>query len=295
MLLYFGYMAALVGYLILRVAIAGGFGVAETSWLDNPLADATTSVRIATAAIVAAKGVGLLLVPRFLSPDYSFDAIPLVTTLRDPRLLGPLALLALLPLLAWRSRGPFRRGLGWATAAYAIALFPVSNLALSTGTIFGERLLYLPSVVFCLVAGGVSAALLRTRSARWAGPGLAAILVLLGVQAARYSRAWTDDIALFTWAVDTQPNSTKAHHKLGEELLRAGRIGEAFPALERALAIAPDNVYAQETLDTALRLAAADTVEGPALLRGFIDSAGSRYPTETAWAEEMLRRLEKRP
>jgi hypothetical protein len=54
-------------------------------------------------------------------------------------------------------------------------------------------------------------------------------------------------------------------------------------------------MYAEETLMTALRLAAADTVEGPDLLRGFIATAGSRHPTEVAWARELLRRLETSP
>jgi hypothetical protein len=295
LLTYVAYGATLVAYLLVRVSVAGGFGVMETAWFDNPLVVASLPVRLVTAAWVVIEGLGLLAVPLNPSPDYSFNAIPPITSLLDPRLAGVLAGAA---LLAWGlARRPWRRTVGWAAAAYLVALFPVANFAVVTGTIFGERLLYLPSVAFCLVAGWAADALVRRES----GAGKVTLvatsvaLLALGAQTLRYSRAWTDDIALFTWATRAQPSSTKAHHKLGEELLRAGRIAEAFPALERALVIAPGNVYAQETLQTALRLAAADTVRGPALLQGFIESAGTRHPVEVAWAREMLRRLTGSP
>ncbi|HSG09897.1 MAG TPA: DUF1736 domain-containing protein [Longimicrobiales bacterium] len=295
MVLYFGYMTSLVAYLLIRVAVVGGFGIGETYWLDNPLVAASVPVRLVTAAVVLAKGVGLLVLPLNLSPDYSYDAIPPVTSVTDPRLVGVLAVAA---LLAWGlAHHRWRRGAAWAVGAYLVAIFPVANFAVVTGTIFGDRLLYLPSVAFCLSVGWAAGATIG-RSPE-AGPAIrtaaAVALLLLGAQTVRYSLAWTDDIALFSWATATQPNSTKAHHKLGEELLRAGRIGEALPSLERALVIAPANVHARETLATALQLAAADTSEGPDLLRGFIASAGSRHPREVAWAREMLRLLGEEP
>jgi Flp pilus assembly protein TadD len=49
------------------------------------------------------------------------------------------------------------------------------------------------------------------------------------------------------------PNSTKAHHKLGEELLRADDLAAALPHLRRALEIAPDNEFAAQTLGVARR------------------------------------------
>jgi tetratricopeptide (TPR) repeat protein len=51
--------------------------------------------------------------------------------------------------------------------------------------------------------------------------------------------------------VAAAPASTKAHHKLGEELLRAGELGDALRSLDLALEIAPGNVFAEETLGVA--------------------------------------------
>jgi tetratricopeptide (TPR) repeat protein len=55
-------------------------------------------------------------------------------------------------------------------------------------------------------------------------------------------------VTLFEWAVRVVPNSTKAHHKLGEVYYREGRTAAAIRELERALAIAPGNIFAAQTL-----------------------------------------------
>ncbi len=99
-----------------------------------------------------ALGAALLLLPLTLSPDYSFDAIPLATSLLDPRLLATLvALAAGGGLLVWKGRrhGILVLGAGW----YLVTFLPTANLLVVVGTIFGERLLFLPSLAFRLLAG----------------------------------------------------------------------------------------------------------------------------------------------
>lgn len=248
---YAAYMAALVFFLAVRSRVTGGLGVPETFPFDNPLVSVGPLVGLSTAMVVVGKGALLLLAPLSLSPDYSFDAIPVVASPLDPRLW---VLVAGVSILVWvlatgRARGTvFPLAVAW----YGLALLPTSNLLVRVGTIFGERLLYLPSVAFCLaLASGViwltSWWLVSGRA--WAGWGLP-VLILMGlmVQTWRYTGAWTDDIALFRWATASESHSTKAHHKLGEELLRAGFLGEAIGSLDRALEIAPDNEFAVATM-----------------------------------------------
>jgi tetratricopeptide (TPR) repeat protein len=130
---------------------------------------------------------------------------------------------------------------------YLLTTFPTSNLLVTTGTIFGERLLYLPGVALCLVVGmGVGWAIRKYRTGVIALTGL--ILVAFSLQTLRYSAAWSDDLSLFQWATASVPNSTKAHHKLGEEYLRVGDLGNALRSLRQALEIAPDNEFAALTM-----------------------------------------------
>lgn len=244
--LFVAYAATFLAYVLVRNWVTGGVGVPDTFYMDNPLVQAPLGIRIATALALIGKGLALQVLPLAQSPDYSFNAIPLVESPLDPRFLGTLGLLALLGLglLKGRSRKP---ALTVAALWYFVAIFPTANLLILVGTIFGERLLFLPSAAFCLVVGLAGAGAIGQR------PRLASIMIslwlgALALQTLRYSGAWDSDISLFRTAVISVPNSTKANHKLGEELLRAGELGPSLPFLRRAMEIAPDNQFAAQTL-----------------------------------------------
>ncbi len=259
--LYIGYLVVLLVYVLVRNQVTGAGGVPETSFLDNPLVGAPFVTRLMTALVVLGKGVLLLAAPITLSPDYSFNAIPLVRSLLDARLLAFLGIVGMgCVLLAREGRKSMARegGLGPALALgllglawYAFAILPGSNLPVLVGTIFGERLLYLPGVSVCLLAGAALHGAARRRPRAILAGGVV-YLALLAAQTLRYSSAWTDDVSLFRWAVASVPTSTKAHHKLGEELLRRGELGDALRSLDRALEIAPADQFASATRSTAV-------------------------------------------
>jgi Flp pilus assembly protein TadD len=245
--LYFGYLAALAAFFLVRARVTGVLGVPDTFFFDNPLVDASASARIGTALMVLAKGWGLHLIPWPLSPDYSFNAIPVVHSPVDPRFLVAVVVLG---TGVWLATRPYTRGSAapLALAWYLLAIFPASNLPTPVGTIFGERLLYLPGVAFCLVVGASLAWLEARREG--AGTGVSTLVVIvLSAQTVRYAGAWSDDVTLFRWAAQSVPESTKAHHKLGEELLRVGDLGGALRSLTRAVQLAPTNQFAMATLD----------------------------------------------
>jgi Tfp pilus assembly protein PilF len=249
--LYVAYVTVLLAYVLVRNGVTGGVGIPDTFYMDNPLVAATLGARLATALLVMGKGVGLLALPVTLSPDYSFNAIPLVESLLDWRLLGTLGFgglvgWALLRTRLSRSLAPL--ALTW----YFLTILPTSNLLITTGTIFGERLLYLPGAAFFLAGGmGMGWTIQKYRTGGFVLTGL--IVLLLSLQSLRYSAAWADDLSLFQWATANVPESTKAHHKLGEEYLRAGNLGDALRSLRRSLEIAPDNEFAGVTMAQARR------------------------------------------
>lgn len=249
-LLYASYLLAAALYLAARSMVVGGLGIPDTSFFDNPLVAVPLATRLATAWVVSGKGLLLQILPVGQSPDYSFDAVPLVSSVGDPRLAAALAGTALgvgVLALPRVRRSPYPLAL----ACYGLALLPTANVLVLSGTLFAERLLYLPSVAFCLVAG-TGLAWLAERGRGAAGWAVAvAVLGAFSVQTARYASVWTDDVALFRYAVEAVPASTKAHHKLGEELLRRGELEGALRSLHRALEIAPENVWAAETLTVA--------------------------------------------
>jgi tetratricopeptide (TPR) repeat protein len=181
------------------------------------------------------KGIALQLLPVGQSPDYSYPAIPLAASPLDPRVLVALALVAawLGAGLAVRRRAPV---VLWSFAWYAVALLPGSNLLFPIGTLFGERLLYLPSVGLALLAGAGAAAV-APRLPRGAGVAAGgAVLAALTVATLRYSEAWADEASLFRHAEVTQPRSAKVHHKLAiVDLERAPE--RALAEIDRSIAL----------------------------------------------------------
>jgi tetratricopeptide (TPR) repeat protein len=237
--LYAAYAAVAVLYLVARRAAVGSLGVPVEfiPFVENPLAHAPALPRVLTAVAVLGRGLALLVLPRTLAPDYSFDAIPLVASPADGWFLASAATLALLAAVAlrtWRSWPLVAFAIAW----YAAAIFPASNLVVKVGTTFGERLLYLPSVGFCVVAG--------VALARLAAPGavrplrvaaVAAIALALAARTLAYERVWADEVALFGEAVEAQPRSAKAHALLGAAFMEVGRAEEGTRELERSLAL----------------------------------------------------------
>jgi hypothetical protein len=82
--LYAGYGAALLGALLLRSLVLGSIGVGQPiPFVDNPAAAAGFPVGRLTALGTVVRYAGLLLWPRHLSADYSFDQIPMIRGLVD--------------------------------------------------------------------------------------------------------------------------------------------------------------------------------------------------------------------
>jgi Flp pilus assembly protein TadD len=237
--LYATYAAALGLYLWARSEAVGAVAAvaATTVFVENPLAHVGVAQRLLTAVAVVGKGLGLLVVPAALSPDYSWNAIPVVTSAADGRFVAAAVVTTALLVTAarlWRSRPLY----AFCAALYGAALLPGANLVFPVGTIFGERLLYLPSVAFC-VAMGALANDLAWRRALAGRAVFAGALVAAAVLASRtvgYAAAWADEASLFAEAARAQPASAKVHQLLGAAFMEEGRLADGVRELEIAAA-----------------------------------------------------------
>lgn len=271
LLLYASYAATLAAYLLVRRAAVGSAGIPLSTipFVENPLAHAGLVPRVLTATAVLGRGLRLLVFPAPLSPDYSFDAIPLVRSALDARFLAAAAALAVLVALA-AARARRRPVLAFAALWYAAGVFPTSNLLFPVGTIFGDRILYLPSVALALAVAAIVAPAVVSgrRSVRTAGlvAGLAAAAAL-SARTVAYASTWADEVSLFSAAVRAVPGSAKAHELLGAAFMEVGRVPEGVAELEaavRMLAAVPDPpAQAHVELGVAYeRLGRLDAAEG---------------------------------
>src|SRR5262249_32376077 len=126
--------------------------------LNNMLAFVPWNVRIRSALGVLWDYFGLLHLPLVLAADYSYDQVPLPTSWFDGRVVAGTLLVVIAARLSWRHR---HGGVRFAAAFPLIALLLTANLLFPIGTIKAERLLYLPSVGWVLVAALALDQLLR--------------------------------------------------------------------------------------------------------------------------------------
>lgn len=144
---------ATVFVFIARYRHTGGTSL-NMSPQDNPISfESSKLTRMLSYAYLHGVYMRLLCWPQFLCYDYSMDAIPSVTTPLDCRLLLPCAgYVGLFGVVTVALRAPkrYRRSGLMSLAILVVSFFPASNILFPVGTVIGERLLYTPSVGFCL-------------------------------------------------------------------------------------------------------------------------------------------------
>lgn len=234
---------ALILYLSMRYAVLGAVvrgGEIPVSRLDNPLINMHEMSRLFTVCYIIARYGQLLIAPFNPSPDYSYNVYPPILGAGDLRWIAAVAVVALIVAGVWRLRRqtPMWFGLLFMMFTFFIA----SNLVLTIGTIMAERLLYLPSAGFCILAAAAAlwVAGLDRRWAKRAGYGLLALwgAVLLG-QHARYLPVWESELTLFGYGVKRVPASARVQGNYGQQMMSAGNDEEGKIHLERAIEINP--------------------------------------------------------
>jgi Tfp pilus assembly protein PilF len=152
-----------------------------------------------------------------------------------------LLVLALWIWTLWTKRGEWFL----AGAIYLTGFAATANLLVPTGTIMGERLAYLPSAGFCLLA-----ALLWLRlenyQRRLAWAVLAIVVAALAARTVVRNQDWRDNFTLFSAGARAVPGSAKIHFALGGEYLDRGQLNAARAELQTALRIFPDYPEAME-------------------------------------------------
>jgi len=247
---YAGLAAALVGFLIVRHQVLGSLmGSGDIQFLDNPLATSETGVRLMTAVTVLGEYLRLLVWPVNLTTDYSFNQINLVTTPADPGFLAALvSCLALLGGAAVLWRGERGRRIAFGILFFFCAIAAVSNIPFAIDTVMAERLLYLPSVGFCLVLAALFCLAgcsniegnedgTRVRRRRLVAFLVVVIAVGYGTRTLIRNRDWRNDRTLLGSAALVSPNSARVHCALGVDAFARGEMAQAEKSFGRALEI----------------------------------------------------------
>ena len=228
----------LAGYLLWRESIL------PMAW-DRSMLDPTiqtmvrgdASDRLLMPLAILGRYAGLLVWPARLSLDYGAGVIDPPQLLADPYLwlgVGVCVLYVVAVVHAIRAR--WAAGLTLLLAA-GLTYGPASNTLALAGTVFGERLVLLPSAFVVLWAVLLAA---RSRLPRRPAAVAVALLVLAGAaRSLAYAVHWNDRTGLYEHQAQVQPRSVRIQLLLGQRLIEVGRLDEAAEAGRLASEVAP--------------------------------------------------------
>jgi len=238
-------------YLAARFAVVGSSGGGTPTRVDNALMDVAGSPDYyASAFAYLFQYLKLLVFPHPLACDYGFAQIPLTGFADLNTWLGILFFSFWIAVfLLFIKRQPFA---AFGAGVLLGAMILPSNLIVTIGTSLAERLLYLPSVGFCIVIGGMIVMLTQRAKALQQGKkrqygmlAIAAVFVLPGsFKTIDRNKDWKSVRTLYYTDIKTSPNSSKMNVYYGLE-----RVQEALEQSDQTLR----NEYMQDALNHFVR------------------------------------------
>ncbi|XP_075994462.1 protein O-mannosyl-transferase TMTC3, partial [Genypterus blacodes] len=215
---------------------------------DNPAAVSPTPSRQLTFNYLLPVNAWLLLNPSELCCDWTMGTIPLVESLLDPRNLATLLFYTLLGLLAYHSlryRHSSAKTVIMALSLIVLPFIPASNLFFPVGFVVAERVLYVPSMGFCvLVAHGFRMVSHKGSLRKLSWLMVAALLATHAVKTFNRNWDWESEYTLFTAALKVNKNNAKLWNNVGHALENQNGYHKALRYFLQATRVQPDDIGA---------------------------------------------------
>lgn len=274
-------------YVVLRHQVLGSWSAPATDAADNPMIGTNLFQRFPTILDCAGRYLGLTLWPARLAADYSAPVLSLLRTPTGFMWLGTIALLGLVALTVRRRE----RIEGWGSTFTLISYAVASNVPVPIGTIFAERLFYLPSAGLILVCVAGIAMVVRTRVALLRPAQALLVLVLIAGAARTWVRNadWKDEASFFKAGVAAQPRSPKMQAAVAVVLNREHRPEEALAHAAEAMRLDPTALPQRETYAATLDLLGRTEEE-----LSFLREVLTRDPRDRASRKRLLALLATR-
>ncbi|XP_073671117.1 protein O-mannosyl-transferase TMTC1 isoform X3 [Paramisgurnus dabryanus] len=199
----------------------------------------------------------LLLAPIVLCYDWQVGSIPLVESLWDGRNIASLLLALVMLVLSVSCVTHLQKMEGKEVLVGILFLvfpfIPASNLFFRVGFVVAERVLYMPSMGYCvLVVHGLNR--LYSMVSRWGAAALTVsmlvVLLLFSWKTVQQNEIWLSREALFRSGIQTLPHNAKVHYNYANFLKDRGRNQEAIYHYKTALSLYPRHASALNNLGT---------------------------------------------
>jgi len=219
-----------------------GWDRSQIEWGMNPMVHSEGTDRWLMPFVLLGRYAVLLLWPQRLSIDYGAEVIGSSVRWGEPWFyIGVVVAATALALLIRAIR---RRDVPVAFALLSAGLLygVISNLPSLIGTIFAERLVFMPSIFLSLLAGVwlTRLAATGTLARRTVMFVLPILLVLASIRTVTYAALWNDPDALYQTGLAEQPRSVQLHRLVFHRLEQQGKWIEAREVAESCLRVAPN-------------------------------------------------------
>ncbi|XP_063357146.1 protein O-mannosyl-transferase TMTC1 isoform X2 [Pelmatolapia mariae] len=252
-----GYVVIIVSF---RLWLMGG-SMPLFSEQDNPASFSPHFLtRFLTYSYLLSFNAWLLLAPIVLCYDWQVGSITLVESLGDVRNVATMLLAVVMIALCLHCIFSLQRRDSREVLVGLLFLvfpfIPASNLFFRVGFVVAERVLYMPSMGYCiLVAHGLGR--LCSSVGRWGTAVLSVSMLLLVLlfswKTVHQNNVWLSREALFLSGIQTLPHNAKVHYNYANFLKDTSRHQEAIHHYTTALRLYPRHASAMNNLGTLTR------------------------------------------
>ncbi|XP_033101589.1 protein O-mannosyl-transferase TMTC3-like [Anneissia japonica] len=215
---------------------------------DNPASQASYPARHLTYWYLLPINAWLLLCPSKLCCDWTMGTIPLVESFHDPRNLATVLfifILGSLVLYVVVNSNHLSKQVIMCLAFLVLPFIPASNLFFPVGFVVAERILYMPSMGFCmLVALAFQLVNENFGAKRQVFAVLSLLLLAYGSKTFRRNYDWQSEYTLFASGLKVNTQNAKLWNNVGHSLESEERHEEALHYFLQASRVQPDDTGA---------------------------------------------------
>ena len=244
LLLPFGvYGLVAFGVFCLRHAVFGTWLPSKQHFMpiiDNVIALSSPILRVVAATRIQGIALVKFFWPSVLSYDYSYARIVPSETIFDPYAWLTLLSFIAVPGILIYFKPRYTKKILFLCLAYIVVILPAGNFIVPAGTIFAERLQYLPSVFLCIFTAGVFVRLAQKI------PFKAVVLIILVLSCALFVRTftrtfvWENEMVLCISGTKSAPESIKVWNNISVQLSNVDDFKGAIIASTKTIEIYPN-------------------------------------------------------
>ncbi|XP_065201488.1 protein O-mannosyl-transferase Tmtc3 [Planococcus citri] len=237
--------------LVIRLQIMGSKLPIFTRF-DNPASVSEWPTRYLTYNYLVSVNFWLLLFPCDLCCDWTMGTIPLVESIMDKRNLATLASYLVIGMLVYVAFVSENRqqtnNIIMSLGLLVFPFLPASNLFFPVGFVIAERVLYMPSMGFCMLVAYGFGLMIEKRNRKLGWFAVVMLVLIHATKTYRRNSDWKDEYSIFMSGLKVNQRNAKLFNNVGHALESQGRYLEALKYFQKAVSVQNDDIGAHINL-----------------------------------------------